>query len=61
MKEVLTANQVTMESNVPKHQKRDNSEALLRDAYEDFQRNLKAQGKYPNLYIKHQELNSPYF
>ena len=48
MKEVLTANHVTMETNLPKHQKRDKSVELLRDACEDFQRSLKAQEKYPN-------------
>ena len=47
MKEVLTY-QVTMETNLPKHQKRDKSVELLRDACEDFQRSLKAQEKYPN-------------
>ena len=57
MKEVLTAHQVTMKTNLPKHQKRDKSAELLRDAYEDFQRSLKTQDKYPNLYIK----NNPYF
>ena len=32
MKEVLTANHVTMETNLPKHQKRDKSAELPRDA-----------------------------